>query len=197
MTLSLAVMALVTLQRLGELALARRNTARLIARGGVEHGASHYPLIVVLHAVWLGGLWLLAWNRPVSPGWLAVYLVLTGLRAWVLASLGARWTTRIIVVPGETLVRNGPYRLIAHPNYVVVAGEILVLPLVFGLTAYAAVFSILNAAVLWERIRVENRALGQPATPRLGRRRAARAALPTGRNGPAIARNPMRRGRTG
>ena len=160
MMLSLAVLGFVTAQRLGELVLANRNTKRLLARGGVEKGAEHYPLIVALHAVWLAGLWWLAWDRPANLAWLAVYGLLQAGRAWVLASLGARWTTRIIAVPGETLVRKGPYRFIAHPNYVVVAGEILVLPLVFGLWAYALVFSALNAAVLWIRIRAESRALG-------------------------------------
>jgi len=159
MSAAIVVLALVTLQRLGELVLARRNTARLIARGGVEHGAAHYPAIVALHAAWLGGLWWLAWDNPVQPLWLGVYLGLQALRAWVLLSLGARWTTRIIVVPGETLVRRGPYRFLPHPNYLVVAGEIAVLPLVFGLPAYALAFSLLNAAVLAIRIRAEGRAL--------------------------------------
>jgi methyltransferase len=159
MILSVAVLSLVTLQRLGELVIANRNTRRLIAEGGVEHGAWHYPLIVVLHATWLAGLWLLAWDRPVSLLWLGVYVVLQAGRAWVLASLGPRWTTRIIAVPGERLVRRGPYRFIPHPNYVVVVGEILVLPLVFGLRAYALAFSVLNALVLWIRIRAESRAL--------------------------------------
>lgn len=159
MILSVLILALVTAQRLGELVLARRNTAALLAKGGIERGAAHYPLIVALHAAWLGGLWFLAWDRPANLIWLAVYVLLQGLRAWVLLSLGARWTTRIIVVPGETLVRRGPYRLIPHPNYAVVATEIAVLPLVFDLTGYAIVFSLLNAAVLWLRIRTENAAL--------------------------------------
>jgi methyltransferase len=159
MILSIVILALVTAQRLGELVLARRNTARLLARGGVERAAAHYPLIVVLHAAWLGGLWLLAWDRPANLAWLGAYLVLQGLRAWVLATLGGRWTTRIIVVPGETLVRKGPYRFLSHPNYAVVVGEIAVLPLVFDLPVYAAVFTVLNALVLWVRIRAEAAAL--------------------------------------
>lgn len=161
MTLSILILALVTIQRLGELVVARRNTRRLLVRGGVEQGAAHYPLIVILHAVWLAGLWLLAWDRPANLAWLGLYVLLEVLRVWVLASIGPRWTTRIIVVPGETLVRRGPYRLIPHPNYAVVVGEIAVLPLVFGLTGYAALFSILNALVLWVRIRVEGRALAE------------------------------------
>lgn len=159
MILSVAILGLVTAQRLAELVVARRNTQQLLARGGIEHGARHYPLMVTLHAAWLGGLWLLAWDRPASLAWGAAYAVLEGLRIWVLVSIGRRWTTRVIVVPGETLVRKGPYRFIPHPNYTVVVGEIAVLPLVFGLTAYAIVFSLLNASLLWVRIRTEDAAL--------------------------------------
>ncbi len=128
MTLSVALLAFVTLQRLGELVLANRNTRALRARGAIEVGAAHYPLIVALHAAWLAGLWLLAWNRPVELVWLAVFISLQLARVWVIASLGARWTTRIIVLPGEALVRRGPYRFVSHPNYLVVAGEIAALP---------------------------------------------------------------------
>jgi methyltransferase len=160
MILSAAVLALVTLQRLGELVLANRNTRALRARGAVEVGAAHYPLIVALHAAWLAGLWVLAWNRPVNLVWLGVFIVLQLLRVWVIASLGARWTTRIIILPGEALVRRGPYRFVSHPNYMVVAAEIAVLPLAFGLGFYALVFSLLNAAILHVRIRAETLALG-------------------------------------
>lgn len=165
MILSIVVLGLVTLQRLGELVVARRNTARLMAEGGVEHGANHYPLMVSLHAAWLIGLWVLEWDRPASLPWLAAYLALEVLRIWVLASIGRRWTTRIIVVPGERLVRKGPYRFLPHPNYLVVAGEIAVLPLVFGLPTYALVFSLLNAAMLWLRIRAEDAALRDARQP--------------------------------
>ena len=161
---SIALLALVTLQRLGELVLARRNTRRLLAKGAVEASPGHYPLIVALHAAWLGGLWLLGWDRPLQPLWLGLFLLLQAGRFWVLATLGERWTTRIIVLPGEPLVRRGPYRLIAHPNYVIVAGEMLTLPLAFGLLAYGIVFSALNAAILWIRIRAEQAALrGAPS----------------------------------
>jgi methyltransferase len=159
MTLAVIVLALVTAQRLGELVLSRRNTARLIARGAVEVAPGHYPAIVLLHTAWLAGLWWLAWDRAVGLPWLAVFVALQAARLWVLASLGVRWTTRIVVVPGETLVRTGPYRFMAHPNYAVVAGEIAVLPLAFGLPWYAVAFTILNGAVLALRIRAENRAL--------------------------------------
>lgn len=159
MSWSILVLALVTLQRLGELVLARRNTRRLLAQGAHEVAPEHYPLIVVMHAAWLAGLWWLAWDRPIQWPWLAVFLVLQALRVWVLASLGPRWTTRIIVLPGAPLVAKGPYRFLPHPNYVVVAGEILALPLAFGLPAYAAAFTLLNAVVLTIRIRAENAAL--------------------------------------
>lgn len=159
MTLATLLLALVTAERLAELWHARRNTAALLAAGGVEHAAAHYRLIVMLHAAWLAGLWVLGWAAPVALGWLAVFVVLQGLRFWVLSALGPRWTTRIIVVPGETLVARGPYRLMAHPNYAVVVGEIAVLPLCLGLPWYALVFSLANAAVLAIRIRAESRAL--------------------------------------
>ncbi|MGQ0583524.1 MAG: isoprenylcysteine carboxyl methyltransferase family protein [Reyranella sp.] len=163
MTLTVLVLAFVTLQRLGELVLARRNTARLLENGAIEVAPEHYPLIVGLHTLWLGGLWVLALTRGLSPDLLllAIFVVLQGLRLWVLAALGPRWTTRIIVVPGEQLIASGPYRYLSHPNYWVVIGEILVLPLAFGLVWYAAFFSVLNLAVLWVRIRAENKALGR------------------------------------
>jgi methyltransferase len=157
--LSVGVLALVTLQRLAELALARRNARVLLAQGGVEVAPGHYPAIVALHAAWLAGLWLLAVSRVPDPVLLAVFGVLQAGRGWVLASLGSHWTTRIIVVPGAHLVRSGPYRFVRHPNYLIVAGEILVLPLAFGLVVFAAVFSCLNALVLWVRIRAEDAAL--------------------------------------
>lgn len=170
MILSVLILAFVTGERLGELALARRNTRWLLARGAVESGAAHYPVLVGLHAAWLGGLWLIAWDRPANLGWLAVYGVLQLLRAWTLASLGARWTTRILTLRGETLVRRGPYRLVPHPNYMVVVGEIAVLPLVFDLPAYALVFSVLNASVLWIRISAEDAALRAIQVPDEGNR---------------------------
>ena len=157
--LSLIILTCVTLQRLFELVHARGNETRLRARGAVEFGQRHYPAIVALHASWLAGLWLLASNRPADLRWLACYIVLQLLRAWVLLTLRERWTTRILVLPGAPPVRSGPYRLVAHPNYVVVIGEILVLPLVFGLYWYAAAFSVLNGAVLAVRITAENAAL--------------------------------------
>lgn len=163
MTLTILVLALVTIQRLGELVLAQRNTRRLLARGAVEVGARHYPLLVGLHAAWLAGLWALAWDRPVSLTWLAVFAVLQLLRVWVIATLGPRWTTRIVVLPGAPLVRRGPYRLLSHPNYAVVVAEIAVLPLAFGLVGFAVLFSVLNAGVLWVRIRAESRALSVAA----------------------------------
>jgi methyltransferase len=158
---NIVILALVTLQRLGELWLSRRNTRRLLTQGAREVGAGHYPLIVAVHAAWLAALWWLAPGRPVDGFWLAMYVLLAIARIWVLSTLGRRWTTRIIVLPGAPLVRRGPYRFVDHPNYVVVIGEIAVLPLVFGLWQVALAFTVLNAAVLTIRIREENRALGR------------------------------------
>ena len=161
MILNLAILLLVTLERLGELWLSNRNTRRLIERGAKEHGRDHYPLIVVLHVAWLAALWWLAPLRPIQPFWLALFFLIELGRVWVIASLGERWTTRIIVLPDAPLVSHGPYRFTDHPNYLVVVAEILVLPLVFGLWRTALVFSLLNAALLAIRIRAENRALGR------------------------------------
>jgi methyltransferase len=153
------ILAFVTLQRGAELLLASRNTRRLLAHGAVEVSPGHYPLIVAMHAAWLVGLWLLAWNADVVPFWLVAFIVLQVLRIWVIASLGERWTTRIILAPDAPLIRKGPYRFLAHPNYLIVAGEIAVLPLALGLYWYALVFSIANAVLLTVRIRAENEAL--------------------------------------
>jgi methyltransferase len=159
--LNIVILALVTLQRLGELWLSNRNTRRLLAQGACEYGRKHYPLIVLVHALWLIALWWFAPNRPVDGFWLALFVLLEIVRIWVLASLGSRWTTRIIVLPNAPLVRRGPYRFVNHPNYAVVIGEIAFLPLVFGLWQVALVFTLLNAAILTIRIREENRALGR------------------------------------
>ena len=159
MTLAEVILGAVTLQRLAELVLARSNERKLRARGAVEIGAPHYPLIVALHASWLVSLWVFGHDNAVNTLALAGYLALQGLRAWVMTSLGGRWTTRIIVLPGETLVARGPYRYLSHPNYLVVVGEIALLPLTLNLPWIAAIFSALNAAVLALRISVENRAL--------------------------------------
>jgi methyltransferase len=161
MSLNIVILALVTLQRLSELWLSNRNTRRLLAQGAHEVGAAHYPLIVAVHALWLAALWWLAPARPVDGFWLAAFVLLEIARVWVLASIGGRWTTRIIVLPGAPLVRRGPYRFVDHPNYLVVVGEIAVLPLAFGLWQIALVFSFLNAAALTIRLSEENRALGR------------------------------------
>ena len=159
MNLATAILALVTLQRLGELVLARHNTRALLARGGIEVGARHYPLIVAVHAAWLIVLWIFGRDQAVDLLALALFIVLQGLRVWILVTLGARWTTRIMVLPGEKLVASGPYRYLSHPNYAVVAGEIAVLPLALHLPVVAVVFTLLNAIVLAIRIRAETRAL--------------------------------------
>jgi len=161
------VIALVTLLRLAELAHARRNTARLMARGAIEHGRGHYPVIVTLHAGWLTALAVLVPpDTPPQWPWLAVFAALQIARVWIIASLGSYWTTRIITLPDAPLVRRGPYRFLRHPNYLVVVGEIAVLPLAFGAWHIALGFSILNALILAWRIRVEQAALASRAAAR-------------------------------
>jgi methyltransferase len=158
---AVAILGLVTLQRLLEMQLAERHSRKLLAEGAVEHGREHYPFIVALHAAWLAALWWSAPGRTISIHLLILFAVLQIGRAWVIRSLGDRWTTRIIVKPGAPLVRRGPYRFVNHPNYWIVTAEIAVLPLVFGLWELALVFSLLNAVILTVRVHAENQALDQ------------------------------------
>jgi len=158
-TLAEFILGLVTLQRAGELVLSHYNTRRLRARGAIEVAGGHYPLMVAVHTTWLIALWVFGHDQPIHIVALIFYLLLQGLRFWVMRTLGARWTTRIIVLPQAPLVSAGPYRFLSHPNYAVVIGEIAVLPLVLGLPSLAVIFTILNAGVLMIRIRAENRAL--------------------------------------
>ena len=158
--------ALVAVQRLFELVVARRNERRARARGAVERGQGHYPLIVALHTLWLVSTLVEGMLRgPDLPDlWpvpLALFLLVQPLRYWALFSLGERWNTKILIVPGEKPVRRGPYKYLDHPNYVVVAVEILAFPLIFGAWITALIFTGLNAAILSVRIREENRALSQ------------------------------------
>jgi methyltransferase len=153
---------LVAIERLAELAIARRNTERLLAAGAVEHGARHYPFVVAVHAAWLAAL--LVWvpgDAPVRWIFLSLFILLQFARVWVIATLGPYWTTRIIVPPGAPTVRRGPYRWLRHPNYVIVAAEIALLPLAFGAWDVALIFSLANALVLSYRIRSEEAARGQ------------------------------------
>ncbi|MGI9462956.1 MAG: isoprenylcysteine carboxyl methyltransferase family protein [Aestuariivirgaceae bacterium] len=166
MSLQIIILAIVVAQRLSELVIARRNTAALLANGGYEVGAGHYPAIVALHASWLLSLFWLAPSRPVIGVFLVIYCVLQGLRVWVLTTMGKRWTTRIIIVPGEEPVTGGPFRFLRHPNYAVVSAEIACLPLVFGLWQHAVLFSVLNAIMLRVRISAESEAWAQARSPK-------------------------------
>ncbi|MEP6830242.1 MAG: isoprenylcysteine carboxylmethyltransferase family protein [Rhizomicrobium sp.] len=160
MLIAYGIIALVILQRAGELVLANRNTQKLKAQGAVEIGAQHYRFIVLLHMAWLMAvLWLMPAPLVIYWGWIVVFLLLQAARVWVIASLGPYWTTRIISLPGVPLVKRGPYRFVRHPNYLVVAGEILALPLAFGEIWVAIVFFIANAVVLTWRIRQEETGL--------------------------------------
>lgn len=156
-----ALLAYVTLERLFELVLARRNTRALLAAGAYEVGRGHYPLLVGLHVVWLATLWALLIAGLAELQLLPAmgYVAVQGLRLWTLRTLGAYWTTRVIVVPDAPLVRSGPYRILRHPNYVIVVLEIALLPLALGSWPLALGFSIANAGALVWRIRVEEATL--------------------------------------
>jgi methyltransferase len=166
--LLVVAVGLVALQRLLELGLSRRHERTLRARGAVERGRGHYPLMIALHVLWLLSTLVEGLLRgPDFPAFwlvpLALFLLVQPLRYWAIFSLGEYWNTRILVVPGTKLVRRGPYKYLRHPNYVVVAVEILTFPLIFGAWITALVFSLLNATLLYVRIREENRALAELA----------------------------------
>lgn len=158
MTATLAFLGFIIVQRLTELVIAKRNTAALMRRGAQEHGASHYPFMVALHTLWIVSLVTFGHDQQIIWFWLVLFVALQFLRVWILATLGQRWTTRIIVLD-EPLVLGGPFKVLRHPNYVLVVAEIFVAPMVLGLWQIAIVFSVLNAAMLYVRIGVEDKAL--------------------------------------
>ncbi|TPG15107.1 isoprenylcysteine carboxyl methyltransferase family protein [Pedococcus bigeumensis] len=161
-----AFVAAVGLERLAEMVVSRRHAAWAFARGAVESGRGHFPVMVLLHTALLAGgvIEVIAADRPFLPllGYPMVALVVLaqGLRWWCIATLGPQWNTRVIVVPGAPLVGNGPYRLLRHPNYVAVVIEGAALPLVHTAYVTAVAFTVLNLLLLWVRIRVEEGALG-------------------------------------
>ena len=158
MTSGALLLAFLTLQRLSELVIATRNTKGLLRDGAYERGAGHYPIMVALHATWLATLWLFGWDHAASAPFVAALALLQIARLWVQRTLGRRWTTRIIVAPGVAPVTSGPFRFVRHPNYLVVALEIPCVSLALGLVWHAALFGALNLAMLWWRIRAEDRA---------------------------------------
>lgn len=154
------VVGAVALQRLVELVIARRNTARLMASGAVEVAGDIYPALVLLHVLWLASM--LVFVAPGTPPnwiWLAGYVALQGMRVWTMASLGRFWTTRLVSVPDAPIVRSGPYRFLRHPNYLVVAAEIALLPLAFEEYEISIIFTICNGLLLAYRIKLEDRSL--------------------------------------
>jgi methyltransferase len=164
--LYLVLLVLVVIERLNELRVSRHNARVAFAAGGVERGQGHYRFMTVMHTLFLfacvGEVVLLHRAFPGWLGWvsLAVVVGAQALRAWAIASLGERWNTRVIVRPDAAPVTTGPYRFLKHPNYVAVIAEILFLPLVHGAWVTAVVFTIVNAGLLFVRIRVEEQALG-------------------------------------
>ena len=157
-TLTLLFLGFIIVQRLSELVVAKRNTARLLAKGAYEVGANHYPVMVAMHSAWIVCLLVFGYDETVAFGWLVVFAVLQVFRVWILGTLGSRWTTRIIILE-EPLVVHGPFKYFSHPNYMLVVAEIIVAPMVLGLGWVAVIFTVLNAAMLWVRIGVEHKAL--------------------------------------
>lgn len=160
-------LVLLLAERAVELVLSARNARRALAGGALEAGRGHYPAMVLLHAAVLAGCALeplllpRPWPAAASLAALAAALLAQALRWWAVATLGPRWTTRVLVLPGAAPVTGGPYRFLAHPNYLAVVVELLAVPLIGGAVVTAAAASLANAALLAVRIRVEERALGQ------------------------------------
>ncbi len=163
-------MGLVAAERLAELAITRRNGARILARGGIERGRGHYPWMVVMHSFFLfmAPLEVFVFDRPFLPwlGWpmLVLATAAMALRYWAISSLDGRWSTRVLVVPGEPALRRGPYRWLRHPNYVAVMTELVALPLVHTAWGTALAFSLANFWLLRVRIQVEEAALTEHAS---------------------------------
>lgn len=152
------LLAFLTLQRLSELVVSKRNTGRLLARGGYEYGAPGYPVVIGFHVLWLASLWYFAWGRTVRVEFVLLAVVLAVGRFWVQRTLADRWTTRIIMLPGAVPVTSGPYRLVRHPNYLIVALELPCLSLAFGLVWHAVIFGAVNLVVTGWRMRTEDAA---------------------------------------
>ena len=157
-TATLLFLGFIIVQRLSELVIAKRNTARLLTKGAYEVGAEHYPVMVAMHSLWIGCLLVFGFSESISYAWLALFALLQICRVWILGTLGARWTTRVIILP-EPLVVAGPFKYLKHPNYALVVAEIIAAPMVLGLLWVAVLFSFLNAAMLYVRIGVEDKAL--------------------------------------
>lgn len=156
------IIGAVALQRIAELVYSARNAAALKARGAIEVGAGHYPVLVAVHVAWFVALLAsVGAATEIRPFWLILFLLLQLGRAWVLLTLGGYWTTRLLHLEDVPTVQSGPYRFLRHPNYLVVVGEIATLPLAFNLWSIAAIFSVLNGAVLLWRIRIEDRFLNR------------------------------------
>lgn len=164
---SITILALVSLQRLLEFIIARRNTKKLIARGGFEVGSNRHWFVVALQALWLAALWyfVLYQNPAVDMRWIYAYVVLEAARGWVVAAFGSRFTTKVIVVPGENLPDEGFASWLRHSNYLVVAAELFILPMAFGLWWQALLLGALNLALLGWRIRSEDAALKPLRSP--------------------------------
>ncbi len=165
MILLLVVLGLLGAERLLELYLSQRHQARLIDRGGSLVEADGFPLILIVHVGLFPALLLEHALAPWSGAWIATWPLLgaavaaQGLRYWCIWTLGDRWTTRVVVVPGETRIQKGPYRWLEHPNYLAVVVELIVIPAAFGLWTSAIALSALNALALRQRVRVEVAAL--------------------------------------
>ncbi|HRX34963.1 MAG TPA: isoprenylcysteine carboxylmethyltransferase family protein [Aestuariivirga sp.] len=162
---NIILLGLATLQRLAEFVIAKRNTKKLLAKGGFAVGPPAHIAMIVLHVIWLAGLWYLAWNLTFDWNWIFAYIALEAARGWIVAALGSQWTTRIIVVPGEKFEDEKPFNTFREPNYIIIAAELFILPMAYGLWWYGAAFAAVYVALVYWRWTGENKGLASLREP--------------------------------
>jgi methyltransferase len=162
--ISMVALAVVLVLMLGELWLSLRNERRLLARGAFEPPDSVYSSMRLAYpgvfvAMAIEGMML----PPASPNLLAagimVFVIGKAVKVWAIATLGERWTYKVLILPGAPLVANGPYRFLRHPNYVGVVGELIGMALMTGARVTGPLGVLFFSWLLWRRIRAEDQAL--------------------------------------
>lgn len=159
------LLGLASLQRLVEFTVAQRNTRRLVDRGGFAVGPPVHLAMAALQILWLGGLWYLAWSLTFDWNWISVYIALEAARGWIVAAMGSRWTSRIVVVPGEKFEDARPFNSFREPNHIIILAELFILPAAYGLWLYGTVFAAAYAALVYWRWTSENKALTELREP--------------------------------
>lgn len=156
---TIIILSLATVQRIIEFSIAQRNTSRMVDRGGVTVGPNLQWVQIILQALWLTALWYFAYALEADWTWLFAYLALEAIRGWVVAAMGSRWTSRIVVVPGEKFEDVRPFNTFREPNFIIIGMEMFILPMAFGLWWLGLAFVAAYAGVVYWRVTRENAAL--------------------------------------